>query len=284
LVKYTKSVSEGNLDLQFDFKWGHELGNLASAFNVMVSKLEESQGKLHTYQYSLEQKIAEQNKILFENEEKYRNLVEASPNVILIVQNERVVFSNNSLKKLFGIKFNDIADSLIEDMPFYSENDKKKLSSDLERISPNDSTVYSFDFTGFDVNGKEILTEVSVHRIQHNHKDAFQIVIRDITHRKQLENELLQLQKMESIGTLAGGVAHDFNNILGVIIPNAEMIKKSSIPSGDIYRDAEQIESAGLKGHIFDQTISCWSKSFGIDLKITFILKKRRFKERSHST
>ena len=44
LVNYTKSVSEGNLDLQFDFKWGHELGNLASAFNTMVNKLEESQG------------------------------------------------------------------------------------------------------------------------------------------------------------------------------------------------------------------------------------------------
>jgi PAS domain S-box-containing protein len=247
LVNYTKSVSEGNLDLQFEFKWGHELGNLASAFNVMVNKLEESQGKLHTYQHSLEQKIAEQNKVLFESEEKYRNLVEASPNVILIIQNGRIVFSNNSLKKLFGINPNDISDSLIDDLHFISNNDRKKLSSDLDRISPNDSTVYNYDFTGIDLNGKENIIELSVHRIQHNHKNAFQVVIRDITQRKQFENELLQLQKMESIGTLAGGVAHDFNNILGVIIPSAEMIKKNSIPSGEIYRDADQIESAGLK-------------------------------------
>jgi PAS domain S-box-containing protein len=247
LVKYTKTVSDGNLDIKFDFKWGHELGKLASAFNIMVNKLEESQGKLHTYQHSLEQKIAEQNKILFESEEKYRNLVEASPNVILIIQNGRVVFSNNSIKKLFGLNPRDVVDNLIDEVQFISEKDRIKLSSDLDRISPNDSTVYNFDFTGIDINGKEYLIELSVHRIQHNYKDAFQAIIRDITHRKRFENELLQLQKMESVGTLAGGVAHDFNNVLGVIIPSAEMIKKNSIPSGEIHRDAEQIESAAIK-------------------------------------
>lgn len=247
LVTYTKNVSEGKLDLKMDIKWGHELGNLASAFNVMVNKLEESQDKLHAYQHSLEQKIAEQNTILFESEEKYRNLVEASPNVILIIQNSRIVFSNNSLKKLFGIKPNEIQDKLIEDLNFISEKDRTKFSTDLERISPNDTSVYNYDFTGIDVNGKENIIELTVNRIQHNNKDAFQVIIRDITHRKTFENELLQLQKMESIGTLASGVAHDFNNILGVIIPNAEMIKKTSIPSGEIFRDAEQIESAALK-------------------------------------
>jgi two-component system, cell cycle sensor histidine kinase and response regulator CckA len=247
LVNYLEDVSEGKLDLQFDFKWGSELGKLASAFNIMVNKLEDSQGKLQTYQHSLEQKIAEQNKILFESEEKYRNLVEASPNVILIIQNRRIVFSNNSIKKLFGINPKDAIDTLIDDLQFLSEKDRSKFSSDLDRISPSDSTVYNFDFTAYDVNRKEYMVEISVHRIQHNHNDAFQVIARDITHRKKFENELLQFQKMESIGTLAGGVAHDFNNVLGVIIPNAEMIKKNSIPSGEIYRDADQIESAALK-------------------------------------
>jgi len=46
---------------------------------------------------------------------------------------------------------------------------------------------------------------------------------RDITERKQIEAQLLQSQKMETIGTLAGGVAHDFNNILTAIVGNAEL-------------------------------------------------------------
>ncbi|MFK5952650.1 MAG: cache domain-containing protein [Desulfobacterium sp.] len=48
-------------------------------------------------------------------------------------------------------------------------------------------------------------------------------VIQDITKRKNLEKELLQAHKMEAVGTLSGGIAHEFNNILGVILGNAEL-------------------------------------------------------------
>ena len=52
-------------------------------------------------------------------------------------------------------------------------------------------------------------------------------VKRDITKEQELELQFLEAQKMEAIGTLAGGVAHDFNNILAVILANAEMLELS---------------------------------------------------------
>ena len=52
-------------------------------------------------------------------------------------------------------------------------------------------------------------------------------LVRDITERKRLERELRRAQRMESIGTLAGGVAHNFNNILGIILGNTELLKMS---------------------------------------------------------
>jgi PAS domain S-box-containing protein len=76
-------------------------------------------------------------------------------------------------------------------------------------------------------------------------------ISRDITERKQaeeektkLEGQLLQAQKMESVGRLAGGVAHDFNNMLGVIIGYAELALMKLEPSQPIYANLNEIRTA----------------------------------------
>ena len=76
-------------------------------------------------------------------------------------------------------------------------------------------------------------------------------IVRDITERKhaeeeraKLESQLIQAQKMESVGRLAGGVAHDFNNMLSVILGYAELIK-ARLPDGDPFlKDVLAIEKA----------------------------------------
>ncbi len=61
-------------------------------------------------------------------------------------------------------------------------------------------------------------------------------VKRDVTHEKSLEQQLLQAQKMEAVGRLAGGVAHDFNNMLGVILGYGETLARR-LPPEDPLRD-----------------------------------------------
>jgi len=69
----------------------------------------------------------------------------------------------------------------------------------------------------------------------------------DITERKELEQQLLQAQKLESIGRLAGGVAHDYNNMLGVILGSAELALKQIEDAHPVHAKLEQIRSAARR-------------------------------------
>ena len=71
--------------------------------------------------------------------------------------------------------------------------------------------------------------------------------VRDLTSRRQMENEVRQLQKLEAIGRLSGGIAHDFNNILAVILGVGNMLLKD-VADADVRAQLEEIMEAGRRG------------------------------------
>ncbi|GAB6096605.1 hypothetical protein JCM14469_28580 [Desulfatiferula olefinivorans] len=77
--------------------------------------------------------------------------------------------------------------------------------------------------------------------------DGAIVINLDITDRVALEDQLRQAQKMESVGRLAGGVAHDFNNMLGVILGHAELALDSLSPDDPLRNDLLEIMSAGRR-------------------------------------
>ena len=90
---------------------------------------------------------------------------------------------------------------------------------------------------------------------------------RDITERKRAEEErvrleaqLMQAQKMESVGRLAGGVAHDFNNMLSVILGYAELIKQGLPEEDPLLKDAEEIRKAAIRSRDITHQLLAFSK------------------------
>ena len=86
------------------------------------------------------------------------------------------------------------------------------------------------------------------------------IVTRDVTQRKRLEQQLLQSQKMEAIGQLAGGVAHDFNNMLTVIRGFCELLQRQLDPQSSQRRYADSIMAATEKATLTAQQLLAFSR------------------------
>jgi two-component system cell cycle sensor histidine kinase/response regulator CckA len=93
----------------------------------------------------------------------------------------------------------------------------------------------------------------------------------DITEKKKLEEQLRQSAKMESVGTLAGGMAHDFNNILGIIVGNTELAM-DDIPDWNPARDnLEEIRIAALRARDVVKQILAFSRRSPHEMKLVRI-------------
>ncbi len=95
----------------------------------------------------------------------------------------------------------------------------------------------------------------------------FIVVSRDITDRKQaeaeranLEGQLRQAQKLESVGRLAGGVAHDFNNMLGIILGHAELAMQQVDPAQPLRVDLEEIQKAAQRSAVLTRQLLAFAR------------------------
>jgi len=104
------------------------------------------------------------------------------------------------------------------------------------------------ELTGLRADGVEFPVELTVARTGADSRKVMTGFVRDITERRALEEQLRQSQKLEAIGRLAGGVAHDFNNILMSIMGSADLLLLQIKADDPAYDEANEIKQSVVRG------------------------------------
>ena len=193
---------------------------------------------------------------LRESEEKFRLISEQSLLAIGIIQDGHIIYANEMYSKLTGYSLEDIygwepygyARTVYkDDLPFVMEQSRKKQAGDMDVIT-------NYQFRGF-TKAKEIVWwDLYSRTITYQERPADLFTFVDITERIESEKERVALQaklqhaqKMEAIGTLAGGVAHDLNNILGGLVSYPELLLLQLPEDSPLRKSILTIQKSGEK-------------------------------------
>ncbi len=197
--------------------------------------------------------VALEKAALFEqlrrSEERYMDLFENSPDMNHVVNRAGIIVNCNkteinrlgyrreelvgeSVLKLYPVSYQETARRLLvqmfEEQREFAELEEQMVTSrgEVLDVSVNTSLIYD-----------------------DQHQPIFvRAVARDITERKKMEAKILHAQRIDSIGNLAGGVAHDFNNILTSILGSTAIMKRKMKKGEPWYRFVDIIETAAKRG------------------------------------
>ena len=161
-----------------------------------------------------------------ESEAKYRGLLEAAPDAMVVVnQAGEIVLLNLQAEKQFGYHRDELIGQRVKNI--IPEGFAERLIADDLRSAADalaQEIGAGIELVGRRKDGTEFPIEIMLSPLESAEGILVTAAIRNISVRKEAESQLLQAQKLESIGRLAGGIAHDFNNMLFVIHGYAELL------------------------------------------------------------
>jgi two-component system, cell cycle sensor histidine kinase and response regulator CckA len=199
------------------------------------------------------------------SEEKYRVLAENSNDGIAILRNGIHVYANPAYQKITGYDLAKLTSTSF--LMLLDQADARFNPEDIESLLKGECTNRHLKITIVNKNRQKLDLEINSTAIIYLGKEAVLLSARDLTNSIQLEKQLLHAQKMEAIGTLAGGIAHDFKNILQAITGFTELLLLNKNEDHPDYSKLTTILQSGQRANQLTHHLMAFSRKIESDIQ-----------------
>jgi two-component system, cell cycle sensor histidine kinase and response regulator CckA len=218
-------------------------------------------------------KRVQAERALREAEERYRILFEQSPEAIIVLEPESmlVLDFNDEACRLFGYSAKEFSRLRLSDHVGIGQTQAFQANlSDALKTGRSE-----FETTYHNKRGDERSVWIAVRVIEIHGHPGFHTIWRDTTQRLETERRLLRSQRLESIGTLAGGIAHDLNNALAPILMSASLLREGA--SAESASLLDLIDTSAQRGAAMVRQLLTFAK--GIDGQRILVQPRHLFRE-----
>jgi two-component system cell cycle sensor histidine kinase/response regulator CckA len=216
--------------------------------------------------------VAIENATLFErlrkSEERYMDLFEHSPDMYHIVNHEGIIVSCNQTEAdRLGYRKEELIGHPVTKLypaPYLTES--RAL---LQEIFATNREITGLEEQMVHSKGELIDVSVSTSLIYDESRKPIlmRVVARDITEKKKMEAKILHAQRIDSIGNLAGGVAHDFNNILTSILGSTTIMKRKMKKNDQWFRFVDIVETAAKRGASLTRQLLTFARKSNVQFR-----------------
>jgi PAS domain S-box-containing protein len=244
-----QALARGEFQHQVTVSGNDEIARLSHAFNAMSSRLHGLHDALRL------------------SEAHFRSLIENARDFILVLDaNGTVQYASPSMEREFARHGSLIAKNIVS---LVEPDDADVLRTSLALLSGSEVPQESIEFRLRSVDGTlRILDTHASNLLQDQVIAGIVFNVRDITERRRIEGQFRQAQRMETIGTLSGGVAHDFNNLLTIIRGySAELLKSLSAVPEALLPD-QRIDEAAERAAVLTGQLLAFSRRQVLQPKI----------------